>query len=126
MSDLSKNQARALRAILAHPTLTAAAAACGLATRTLYRYLSDPVFKAALRGRQDEVIAAAVAALAGLAGDAIRVLRDLLKDEGASPSTRARVALGILDRWQSLTTFADLEQRIAKLEERQNEPGKTS
>jgi hypothetical protein len=116
MGDLSANQRRALAALLTEPTVVKAAAACELTERTLHNYLADDAFKAELRARQDQVINAATAALTGLAGTAIAALQGVLTDPEATPSARTRAALGILDQVQRLTTFADLEERIAALE----------
>ena len=117
-SDLSTNQARAIQALLACATIEKAAEQAGLSGRTVYRYLNDPTFKAALRARQDQAIAAAVAALAGLAGDAIETLRGVLGDAEASRGVQTRAALGVLDHVKRLIEFADLEERVSALERR--------
>ena len=126
MIELSANQRRALSALLTEPSIAKAAAACKLSERTLYNYLADAGFKAELRARQDRAINAATAALAGLAGNAIDALRGVLTDADATASARTRAALGILDQAQKLTKFADLEDRIAALEEKINDSTKTS
>lgn len=118
MADLSTNKKRALAALLSQPTIEKAAAACTLTTRTLYNYLADPDFRAALATEQERTIAAAVSALSGLAGNSIDALRDVITDKGVSPGVRVRAALGILGRLMDLKEFADLERRIAALEER--------
>lgn len=42
----SARQHQALRALLEHPTISAAAASCGLSERTIGRYLEDAGFRA--------------------------------------------------------------------------------
>lgn len=64
---LSTNQRRALEELLGCSTVRAAAKQARLGEGTLYRYLADPTFKAALRARQDQVINAATAARVWLA-----------------------------------------------------------
>ena len=71
---LSTNQRRALVALLSHGTIAEAAETAGLGERTVQRYLRDPVFKAELHARQDEIISATTAALAGLSQEAIKAL----------------------------------------------------
>ena len=118
MGSFSTNQRRALAALLGSSTIAQAADRAGLCESTIYGYLRDPSFKAALRARQDQTIAAAVAALSGLAGEAIDTLKGALVDKEATVSTRVRAALGVLDHVQRLTVFADLEDRVAQLEEK--------
>ena len=118
MADLNKNQRRALAALLAETTIRDAAKAAGLGETTLYRYLRDPDFRAELQARQSELIAAAVASLAGLTGDAVGTLRAAMADPNATTSAKVRAASLILDHVQKLTTFAELETRLAALEAR--------
>lgn len=113
---ISRNQKKALAALLTCSTVEQAAAQAGLCEATIYTYLRDDAFKAELRALQDRTINAATAALSGLAGDAIGVLRDALGDQEATTATRVRAALGVLDQLRGLVTFADFEDRIAALE----------
>ena len=116
-SELSRNQSKSLAALLAHPTVAAAATACGLTERCLYNYLADPTFKAELHKRQDETISAATAALSGLTGTAIETLRDVLADADASHAVRVRAALGVLEQRRRIGELDDLAERVSKLEE---------
>ena len=115
---LSANQKKAITALLSEPTVRDAAKAAGLGERTMYRYLSNPTFKAELRQRQDEILAATTAALVGLAGDAVATLRGVLQDKDASASVKVRAALGWLAHTQKTVELDDLAARIAALEER--------
>jgi len=113
---MTARKRRATVALLAEPTVTLAARRCGVKERTLYRYLADPVFKAELRRRQDQSIQAAVAALSGLSGEAIRTLRDTLTDPEATPSVRLRAAVAVLQERRRLGELDDLRQRVEALE----------
>ena len=62
--DLNDNQKKAIRALLSTTTVRAAAEVCGLAERTLHHYLAQEPFRDALRAEQDQLTAAATAALA--------------------------------------------------------------
>ena len=121
--ELNRNQVRAIDALLASPSVAAAARACGLSERTVWRYLADPEFKAELRRRQDQAIAATSAALAGLSGRAVEALRDLLADSECSQSVKARVALGVLSARREATELDDLSERVAELERRLSSDG---
>jgi hypothetical protein len=120
MAKLNGNQQRAIGALLGCPSVAAAARYCGLSERTLWRYLSDGAFKAELRQRQDDAIAATAAALVGLSGRAIEALRDLLESVDTPPSVKARVALGWLREKRRTVELDDLAARVQALEERED------
>lgn len=114
--ELSTNQKKALVALLHCSTVAQAAETCGLTERTLFAYLANPTFKAELRKRQDQAIAAATSALSGLAGTAIDVLRSVLEDPDASHACKVRAALGVLDQRRKSTELDDLAARLSDLE----------
>lgn len=116
-SELSANQKRALVALLTCPSVAAAAEAVGLSERTLYNYLANDVFKTELRKRQDQAIAATTAALVGLSGEAVKVLRDILADPDATNAVKCRVALGWLREKREAVELQDLAARVSALEE---------
>ena len=83
MADLNRNQRSALAALLATTSVREAAELAGLGERTIYRYLSDPAFKAELQERQDQILASTTATMIGLTDRALadfamalRVLRE--------------------------------------------------
>lgn len=114
---LSANQIKAIAALLKFPFIKDAAQACGLGRRTIDRYLKQPHFKAELRKQQDGLIVAASAALAGLAGDAIKTLGEIVKDEEASASVRVRAAIAILEQRRKTTELDELAERVQILED---------
>jgi hypothetical protein len=118
MANFNANQRRALLGLLQCPTIRAAADFADITEKTIHKYLKDADFKAELRALQDRTINAASAALSGLTGKALGVLDDTLDDKKATRATRVRAALGILDCLIKVSTFADLEERIAALEAR--------
>jgi len=71
MAELNTNQRQALEALLQHGTVEAAAEACSLTKRTLFRYLADDDFSAELHKRQDAILAGVVAKLSTLAGSGV-------------------------------------------------------
>ena len=115
---LTTNRRKAIRALLGHSTVRAAAAACGLAERTLHHYLADPTFRAALRERQDELTAATAARLSGGVGDALATLEAVWHDPEATPAARVRAAVAWLKAWRDATMIDELTQRVAALEAR--------
>ena len=114
--SLSANQKRAIVALLNCPMIGEAAKAAGLGERTLGRYLADPDFRAELRSRQDQTLAAATAALSGLAGEAVGTLAGVMGDGEASPAVRVRAAAVILAERRKVAELDDLAERVAVLE----------
>jgi hypothetical protein len=109
-------QQQALRALLEHPTIAAAAENGGLSERSLYCYLEDEDFSAeyrCLRARlvEEEV----VAELQKIGVEAVGVLRASFEDESAS--VRLRAARTVLDLMFKGTEFSDWEDRLRQLEE---------
>jgi len=117
-SELNANQKKALAALLATTSVTAAAERCGLAERTLFYYLGDETFKSELRARQDSIVGAVTASLVGLSGEAVRVLRDLLESKTATDAVRCRAALGWLRHTRDAVELRDLADRVAVLEDK--------
>ena len=75
---LTARQKKALRALLSCSTVRAAAKRAGVGEATIHRYLHDPQFKAELRARQDELMAATVAGLTTVASESIGKLGQAL------------------------------------------------
>lgn len=117
MSGLSRNQRKALRALLATTTIRAAAEDCELSTRTLHRYLQEEGFKRALRARQDRILAATTAAMIGGRGKALETLETAQEDEESSWSVRVRAANYWLRHTADQVELAELLERVAAMEE---------
>jgi len=119
---LSANQRKAMIALLNSPSVRSAAAACGLHERTLGRYLADDTFRAELRRRQGEALAAATAALSGLAGKALTVLDRVMDSKDATDAAKLRAAgLVLSERWKA-AEMVELVERIGALEEALDRP----
>ena len=108
-------QQQALRALLEHPTIAAAAESCNLSERTLYRYLEDKDFREEYRRLRARLVEEVVAELQKGGVEAVGVLR---RNFGAeSESAQLRAARTVLEFMLRGTEFVDLEARIAALEE---------
>lgn len=116
--ELSRNQTKALAALLSHPSVATAAQACGLSERTLFNYLADQDFKAELRRRQGKILAATTAALVGLSSQAVETLLEVMNDPGATPATRRKAAQSWLYQARQAVTLTDLADRVEALEEK--------
>src|SRR5262245_40977488 len=111
---LTRKQESAIVALLAAPTIAAAARQLGVGEKTLRRWLQLPAFKDAYRAARRELVEGAVGQLQAAAGKAVETLVDLL---GCSDDkTKARAALGIIDRAVKGSELGDALQRIEALE----------
>lgn len=114
-TKLSTNQKKALSALLEHRTIKAAAIACGLAEKTLQRYLQQPAFQSALNAREDAMVKEAGRILLAGQPKALETLEYLMNNAKSENNKRmAAVAwLGFILDWRNLR----LENRISRLEE---------
>ena len=124
--DITRNQARLIRALLELPRVEDAASQVGVSTRTAYRWMSDPVFGAALRRAETGAVGDAVRALLSDMQDNHDVMRDVRDHPRSSPAVRLRAALTLdnsLLKWRQLqdleTIIDDLGRRVDELETKQ-------
>ena len=114
---LTRNQARAIEALLTHRTIEDAAGAVGVNPRTIYRWMNEPAFRLSLDQATTGAINQSVADIhssRSALGEPIFRVRD---DIDVSPGVRLRAAQIIdnsLLRWRELL---DVEQRITRLEQ---------
>jgi hypothetical protein len=110
---LSRKQEAAVAALLAEPTVEAAAAKAGVAYSTLKGWLTRPSFKAAYAAARAQVLERTVALLARYSGAAVLVLARNLTAARAADSTRAAVAL--LAHAFKAAELQDLAEQLAEL-----------
>lgn len=120
-SKLSAKQHRALSALLTSKSVAEAAAATGLGERTIYRWLTDPVFRQALSAAEGDLIDAATRRLLTLQGSALDTFEAVLGDATVSAGVRLRAAQAVLDYLLKLRELRDIEQRLQALEAAQTE-----
>jgi hypothetical protein len=112
--DLSARQDLAIAALLAHPTIPAAAESIGVSESTLRRWLRDAEFKAAYRAARRQVVEQSIAALQAATTEAVATLRRNL--QAKSPHAQIRAAMGILDHAVRAVDLVDVMERLEKLE----------
>jgi hypothetical protein len=110
---LSKKQEQAIAALLAHPTIDAAAQAVGVNEKTLRGWLRLPAFEAAYRAARNDVLERTVAGLLRVSGKAVTTLEACLDDGRACD--RIRAALGILTQATRGVELLDLAGQLAEL-----------
>lgn len=118
VADLTTKQVGAISALLTCSSMNEAAAAAGVHTRTLQRWLSEPAFRAALTAAESDLIDNATRRLLRLQDDALRVVEGFLSDDSqAQEGVKLRAALAALDHLLKLRTLRDVERRLQALEQ---------
>ena len=118
----SRRQEQAVAALLACDSITAAAAACGVAEVTLHRWLKDDGFQAAYREARRAVVQFAIVQIQCATAEAVETLRGVMQDVEAPASAKVSAAKTILDTAVKAIELEDLEQRIGALEAAQKGP----
>ncbi len=121
--DLTPKQRKAVRALLAAPDVTAAAKEAGCSRDTVYRWMGEPAFVAALHAGEAEALAAVSRSLVRLAERAAATLEGAMSDEGTPAATRVRAADAVLGRLLQVRELVTLETRVRELESRMEAEG---
>ena len=111
-----------LSALLSCPTLTSAAAECGLSVRQLYDRRQDPQFMKQLQEAQSAALAGTVRYLQHHTATAAQTLAELCQNS-QQEQTRLQAARALLQQAARLTETVDFDNRLTALEElREDEP----
>ncbi len=110
----------ALAALMNEPSLTDAAKASGVSTRTITRWLARDDFGSALRKLREQAIRQAVNRLTKACGVAVSTLI-YLTEHGENEGIRQRAAVAILEHTWKGQEQLDVTERLAALEQHQRE-----
>ncbi len=113
---LTPKQERALVALLDCAEVKGAARTAGVNESTLWRWLQSPEFQSRYRAARRQLVETAIAQLQSDCIIAVRVLREVAEDKGASASSRVAAAKTILEQSIGAIELMDLQERITKLE----------
>ncbi len=117
---LSANQLKAVKALIAHETVSDAAKACNLARDTVYRYMRDPIFDHELKKAKRLLVNRAILSLQQSCRHAATALAQICRDEDAPPSARVAAAREILNQTMKAIEIEGIEERLQDLEKRFN------
>jgi len=115
---LTAKQRTAAVELINQPTIEEAATATGVSARTLYRWMKQSNFRAAVRQFQRDVYQRAMARLQKIAETRAATLASIIDDPNASPASRVsayRTAAELGGRWLEQQ---DILGRLDELEER--------
>ena len=94
---LTPKQEKAITALLAQPTIEAAAASLGINPATVHRWLGEPAFADAYRSARRAAVQQAVTRLQQVSGGAVAVLVQVMADKAAPAATRVNAAMTVLE-----------------------------
>jgi hypothetical protein len=115
-AELEPGQERAIIALLAEPTLKAAAASAGISETTLWRWLREPNFKVAYQRARQEALGRATTRLAALVEVAVEALGEIVADRTVSPNVRVSAASRIVEYALKAAEIEEVQARLEKLE----------
>ena len=113
-----------LAALLAAPTISAAAAVAGCGERTVYARLKSPEFARKLEDMRRKSLETARNALLSRLTAAVDTMADVMENAENSPSTRLQAARMLIDSTLRVVETVDIERRIAELERRELSRGR--
>ena len=113
---LSARQRLAVEALLATGEVTSAAQTACVSRATLHRWLTNPMFVAAVRAAEAAALDDLSRMLVRLGGTAAGTLEQAMIDPATPPATRVRAADAVLGRLLQLRELATLEARVNDLE----------
>ncbi len=110
---LTHKAEKILRALLEHPTHERAAT---LSATTIWRYLKKPKFRRALADARHEIFSQTMARLQQGSALATSTLFRVMSDNAASPASRVRAAVSVINQGIQTTQMEDFEVRLLELE----------
>jgi len=115
--NLTRNQTRAIKALMEYPTIDQVAEAIGVNPRTVFRWLDDPGFKVELSQAEGRSLDKIARRLLMLGNKAIDAIEDIIDDPDQPGATNKRLsAQAILDQVVKLRELRNIEARLADLE----------
>ena len=117
MSQITRNQKRAIKALLEYRTIDQAAEAIGVNERTIYRWLDDATFRLELSRVEGRSLDRLSRRLLILGDRAIDAIEDIIDDPDQPGNTNKRLAAAlILDQTMKLRELRNIESRLSDLE----------
>lgn len=108
---------RVIAALIANPTIRAAATASGISETQIYARLRTPEFKNKYAEARRQLLERNTAALQGHLAAAIETLAKVCQDEKAAPQVRINAADAIIRNTLKMTEQSDILTRLGELEQ---------
>jgi hypothetical protein len=113
---LSRNQEKAISALISSPSISEAAKKVGIGEKTLWRWLQLNNFKRRYQKARRVVVRQAIALVQAGMSDAVKALQEVMRNQKAPASSRVSAARAMIDMGIKASEIMDLELRIENLE----------
>ena len=113
---LTPKQRRAINALMESRTTREAAKIAAIGERTLYRWLSEPIFRQALQEAENQAAYTTARGLNTGTGQALDVLAGILAGDEISDAVKLQAAKAWIDYFLKTRDYANLDARITALE----------
>ena len=114
---ITRNQKKAIAALLEYKTIEEAAEVCGLNPRTLFRWLENADFRLALSQAEGAALDRLARRLLVMSEQALSAIQDILDDPDKPGNTNKRLAAAlILNQTMKLRELRSIENRLLELE----------
>jgi hypothetical protein len=117
VSKLTPKQEEAVLALLTNQGVDNAARTVGIAPRTLYRWMNEPLFDKAYRKARRDAFGQGTARLQQASGAAVSSVLKIMVDQHTPASTKLRAADLVLTHGAKAIEIEDIEARVAALEQ---------
>jgi hypothetical protein len=117
VSKLTPKQEEAVLALLTNQGVDNAARAVGIAPRTLYRWMNEPLFDKTYRKARRDAFGQGTARLQQASGAAVSSVLKIMVDQHTPASTKLRAADLVLTHGAKAIEIEDIEARVAALEQ---------
>lgn len=104
-----------IAALISHPTIKAAAAACGMSETQVRARLRMPEFKSKYDEARRVILAQTAAYIQGIVSEAIQKMRSIMNDPDCSQQVQLNAAEAITRNSLKLTEQADVLNQLAEL-----------
>jgi len=115
-AKFDRKKEEAVAALLTHRNIEEAAAAIGIATKTLLRWMKEPEFERSYRDARRAAFGQSVARLQQASGAAVTTLLKVMVDSNTPASTKVRAADSVLSHTAKAIELDDIEARLSELE----------
>jgi hypothetical protein len=116
-NELTPKQHKTIAALLATPTIAAAAAVVSVGERTVHTWLGERTFADAYRDARRAAVTQAVTRLQQVSGVAVGVLVQVMANKDNPASTRVNAAKTVLEFAFRAVELEDIQARLDALEQ---------
>ena len=114
--ELTSRQQRAVESLITCTSINEAAKSANVDRRTLYRWLQQEDFQAAVRRARQLSLTQLATHMQHSAAHAAKTLKQVMQDEKATPAARVSAARCSMDLYYKAATLEDIMDRLITVE----------